>query len=290
MQGVSHRYGAQVALSALNLAVAPGGIIALLGPNGAGKTTAISLLLGLLSPTQGRVRVFGHDPKSLAARLRTGSMLQLSGVPETLKVSEHIELFRAYYPSPLPLATIVEMAGLAGLERRLYGQLSGGQRQRLHLALAIAGNPELLCLDEPTTGLDVSARRQLWETIRAFAERGRTVMLTTHNLEEADALAERILVLRQGRLIADSSPAQIKAMVAGQQIRLRTKLSPEAVRAMAGVVSIKGQNGRLTILASRAEPIVRELLISDPEACQLEVTSASLEDAFLALTQERQAA
>jgi ABC-2 type transport system ATP-binding protein len=236
------------------------------------------------------VTVFGKDAKHLQSRMRLGTMLQVSGVPETLKVKEHIDLFRAYYPAPLPFRDIIHFAGLEGLENRLYSKLSGGQRQRLHLALAIAGNPELLFLDEPTTGLDVTARRSLWQHIRQFAEAGRTVMLTTHHLEEADHLAQRILVLRQGQLIADGSPSDIKTMVAGKQIRLRTALTPAAIQTITDVVSVEQQGELLTILTNRAEPVVREILNRDETACELEVSSASLEEAFLSLTQERQRA
>jgi ABC-2 type transport system ATP-binding protein len=290
LQAVSHSYGSTKALNALSFDIMPGGIIALLGPNGAGKTTAINLLLGLLTPDQGRVTLFGQDAKHPQSRTRVGTMLQLSGVPETLKVKEHIDLFRAYYPAPLPFQDIIQFAGLEGLEDRLYSKLSGGQRQRLHLALAIAGNPELLFLDEPTTGLDVTARRSLWTHIRQFANAGRTVLLTTHHLEEADHLAQRILVLRQGQLIADGSPSEIKTMVAGKQIRLRTTLTQATIKTMADVVSVEQQGELVTILTNRAEPVVREILIRDETASELEVSSASLEEAFLSLTQERQRA
>jgi ABC-2 type transport system ATP-binding protein len=210
LQYVTKNYGPVRALQGISLAIEPGEIVALLGPNGAGKTTAVRILLGLAEPTTGRAAVFGHHPASQFARVRRGAVLQVAKVPETLRVREHIELFSAYYPSPLPLAQTIQAAGLKGIENRLFGELSGGQKQRVLFALAICGNPQLLFLDEPTVGLDVEARRGLWRGIRAFAARGGSVLLTTHYLEEADALASRIAVIAQGRIVAQGSPAEIK--------------------------------------------------------------------------------
>jgi len=207
---VSKNYGPVVALRGIDLTIEPGEIVALLGPNGAGKTTAVRILLGLTEPSSGRATVFGHHPRSLEARIRRGAMLQVAKVPETVRVREHIELFSAYYPKPLPVAQTIEAAGLIGLEKRLFGELSGGQKQRVLFALAVCGNPELLFLDEPTVGLDVEARRGLWRRIREFAARGGSVLLTTHYLEEADALAHRIAVIAQGRIAAQGTPAEIK--------------------------------------------------------------------------------
>src|SRR5436305_1471950 len=161
------RYGAVTALAGIDFAVHPGEVVALLGPNGAGKTTAVQLLLGLIRPSGGEVRLFDQDPRSTAARVRVGAMLQISKVPETLKVREHVELVSSYYPHPLPAAEVMAAAGLEGLENRLFGKLSGGQRQRVLFALALCGDPDLLFLDEPTVGLDVEARRAFWEQIRA---------------------------------------------------------------------------------------------------------------------------
>jgi ABC-2 type transport system ATP-binding protein len=204
-------YGALCALQNVSLSVQPGEVVAVLGPNGAGKTTAIRLLLGLTEPTTGSAKLFGLPPHHRAARQRTGVMLQTGGVPATLRVREHIELFSAYYPRPLPVAETIELAGLTGLEHRPYGQLSGGQQQRLLFALALCGRPDLLFLDEPTTGLDPQSRRTLWARIRSLAAGGAAVLLTTHYLEEAAALATRILLLRQGQVVAEGSPAELQA-------------------------------------------------------------------------------
>jgi ABC-2 type transport system ATP-binding protein len=208
---VTKRYGNIDALRGVNLTIQPGELLALLGPNGAGKTTAVRILLGLTQPDSGHATIFGRDPGSQAAKLRRGALLQVAKVPETLKVREHIELFSSYYPKPLVLADTLDAAGLTGIENRLFGDLSGGQKQRVLFALALCGNPDLLFLDEPTVGLDVEARRGLWTRIRAFVARGGSVLLTTHYLEEAEALANRIAVINQGRIVALGSPAEIKA-------------------------------------------------------------------------------
>src|SRR6187549_1984708 len=218
------RYGPVTALAGVDFAVRPGEVVALLGPNGAGKTTAVHLLLGLIRPSAGEATLFGLDPKSAEARMRTGVMLQISKVPETLKVREHVDLISSYYPRPLPRQEVMAAAGLTGLEERLFGKLSGGQRQRLLFALALCGDPSLMFLDEPTVGLDVESRRVLWSVIEEKAVQGRSVLLTTHYLEEADALADRIVLIDRGRVIAEGTPAEIKARAANRKVRCRTVL------------------------------------------------------------------
>jgi ABC-2 type transport system ATP-binding protein len=279
------RYGAVTALAGIDFAVRPGEVVALLGPNGAGKTTAVQLLLGLARVSAGEARLFGVEPRRLAARLRTGAMLQVSKVPETLKVREHIDLVSSYYSRPLPRREVVAAAGLEGIEDRLFGKLSGGQRQRVLFALALCGDPDLMFLDEPTVGLDVEARRAFWAVIAAKAAQGRSVLLTTHYLEEADALADRIVMIGHGRVIAEGTPAEIKARVVGRKIRCRTSLPLAEVAALAGVRDAR-RDGELTeLLASEAERAVFELLSSDPHLSALEVRGADLEEAFLSLTQ-----
>ena len=285
LRGVTKKYGAVSALNKVDFSVRRGEIVALLGPNGAGKTTAVRLLLGLTAPTEGTVSVFGGDPRNPENRLQTGAMLQVGRVPETLKVREHIDMFSSYYPNPLPLEEVLEAAGLKGLESKPFGELSGGQRQRALFALAICGNPDLLFLDEPTVGLDVEARRLLWDEIRKLVARGKTVLLTTHYLQEADALANRIVVINRGEIVAQGSPADIKAQTAGRKIRCVSRIPLEEVRGMAGVLDAKQDREAIEISVSHAEPVLRELLARDLTLSDLEVASAGLEEAFLALTQ-----
>ncbi len=229
LAGVTKRYNNGVlALDTFSLALHQGEIVALLGPNGAGKSTAIKLLMGLAAPSDGQVRIFGQNPRHNTNRLRTGVMLQVGKAPETLRVREHLDLFRGYYPAPLPLAELTRIAGLAGLEDRLFGQLSGGQKQRVLFALALAGDPDLIFLDEPTVGLDIEARRILWTEIRGLAARGKTVLLTTHYLEEADALASRIAVINHGRLVCQGTPSEVKGYAAGGNPGLTTEPMPHA--------------------------------------------------------------
>jgi ABC-2 type transport system ATP-binding protein len=212
--GLSKVYGNLTALNDVSFTVKRGEILGLLGPNGAGKTTAVRILLGLARADSGTAAVFGHPPASQEAKLRRGAVLQVAKVPETLRVCEHIELFSSYYPNPLPFSETVAAAGLGGIENRLFGDLSGGQKQRVLFALALCGNPGLLFLDEPAVGLDVEARRALWGRIRAFVARGGSVLLTTHYLDEADALAHRVAVIDRGRIVAQGSPAEIKTRTA----------------------------------------------------------------------------
>src|SRR3984885_8838523 len=281
---LTKRYGATTALDNLTLALRPGEVVALLGPNGAGKSTAVKLLLGLIAPTSGTARVFGSNPREATTRTRVGAMLQVARVTETLRVREHLDLFRSYYPNPLPIAEILRIAQLQGIEDRFFGQLSGGQKQRVLFALAICGNPDLIFLDEPTVGLDIESRRALWQQIRNFSAQGKTVLLTTHYLEEADALAHRIIVINKGRVISEGTPAEIKRNSGGRRIRCNTSLSVAVLQSLDSVTNVE-QNGEATIVtATHAENVVREMLRRDETLNGLEIASPALEDAFLALT------
>ncbi len=281
---VTRRYGKVTALDGFSLELYPGEVVALLGPNGAGKTTAVRLLLGLLSPHAGQVRVLGGDPREELTRTRMGAMLQVSRVPEMLRVREHIDLFRSYFPNPLSAAEIVHMAQLEGLESRLFGKLSGGQKQRVLFGLALCGNPDLVFLDEPTVGMDIESRRALWDRIRALSAAGKAVLLTTHYLEEADMLASRIVVIRDGKDVAHGTPAQIKHQTGGRRIRCVTRLDAGWVSALPGVVTVAQDREALLVQTETPEPVLREMLAADTSLHGLEVTTAGLEDAFLSIT------
>jgi ABC-2 type transport system ATP-binding protein len=287
LDGVTKKYGSVTALAGLSMKLYPGEIVALLGANGAGKSTSVRLLLGLSSPTSGTARIFGRDPRAAASRTRIGAMLQVASVPKTLKVREHIDLFRSYYPNPLSVAEIVRVAQLEGIEDRLFEHLSGGQRQRLLFGLAICGDPELIFLDEPTVGMDIEARRGLWRQIRTLAAQGKTILMTTHYLEEADTLASRILVVDKGRIVAEGTPAEIKSRTASRRINCKTALSTAQLWAFPGVIDVRQDERGTTISAGHAESVVRQMLAYDATLSGLEIVSPGLEEAFLALTTQR---
>ena len=284
--GACKRYGKLLALDCVDLDVRRGQVLALLGPNGAGKTTAISLLLGLLDPDAGSATVFGEKPRELAARRRIGAMLQTTAVPDTLQVGELIALFRSYYPQPRTVADIAALAGVDDLLRRRYGKLSGGQQRRVQFALAIAGRVEVLFLDEPTTGLDIDARTTMWKTIRTLVAEGCAVVLTTHYLEEAEALADRVAVLARGRIVADGSVAQLRARVSQRRIRCTSAMDAAAVARWPNVHSAARDGERLEIVAGNAETVVRRLLAEDVALSDLEVQRAGLTEAFIEITRE----
>jgi ABC-2 type transport system ATP-binding protein len=285
LQRVSKTFGHVQALRNLDFSVRAGELLALLGPNGAGKTTAVKLFLGLMRPTTGTVSVLGGNPVHAEVRTRIGAMLQVAKVPETLKVREHIDLFSSYYPRPLPQAETLAIAGLQEIKDRPFGELSGGQKQRVLFALALCGDPDILFLDEPTVGLDVEARRLLWEQIRKLVARGKTILLTTHYLEEADALADRVAVINRGEIIAEGTPSEIKAKTCGRRIRWVSSLNIETVRSFPGVAEVRRDRDAYEIRVAEAEPVLRELLLRDSTVHDIEVASAGLEEAFLALTQ-----
>jgi ABC-2 type transport system ATP-binding protein len=289
LDGVSKNYGPVKALKNVQFSVRAGELVALLGPNGAGKTTAVKLLLGLASPNAGRVSVFGGNPIQPEVRMRTGAMLQVAKVPETLRVREHLDLFSSYYLKPLPMAETLAIAGLQEIKDRKFGELSGGQRQRVLFALALCGDPDILVLDEPSVGMDVESRRALWEQIRKLVARGKTILLTTHYLPEADALADRVVVINKGEIIAEGTPAEIKSQTAGRKIRCISRVEIGTIRKMPGVLDVKSDREALEINVTEAEPVVRELLLRDTSLSGLEITSAGLEEAFLALTRENSA-
>jgi ABC-2 type transport system ATP-binding protein len=213
-------------------------------------------------------------------------MLQITRVPEMLRVREHIDLFRSYYPNPLPAAEVMRIAKLDGFANQMFGQLSGGQKQRALFGLAVCGNPDLVFLDEPTVGMDIESRRALWDEVRALSAAGKTVLLTTHYLEEADMLAHRIVVINKGRVVCEGTPSEIKHRVSGRRIRCITQLDPEFLASLPSVTDVQQDREAVVILAEHPERVVREILLRDETLHGLEVSAAALEDAFLALTSD----
>ena len=284
LHGVHKHYGAVRALDGVDLELRAGQVLALLGPNGAGKTTAISLLLGLLRADSGRVQLFGQDPQQLPARRGIGVMLQNAALPETLNVAELIRLSASYYPVPRSLAETAALAGVEDLLKRRYGKLSGGQQRRVQFALAVCGRPRLLFLDEPTVGLDLPARQQLWATVRALVTEGAAVVLTTHYLEEAERLADRVCVLLRGRIVSDGSVDELRARVVHRSIRCISALDVATLAAWPGVVQISRDGDYLQLRSDRVESVVRQLLQADPALSGLEVQPAGLGEAFTDLT------
>jgi ABC-2 type transport system ATP-binding protein len=209
LRAVSKRFGETVALDHVDLAVEAGEVVALLGPNGAGKTTALSIMLGLRRPDEGQAEIFGVDPRGPAARIAVGVTPQEAGFPPTLRVREIVDLVRAHFPFPAPTDELLERFGLAAIERRQAGGLSGGERRRLSVALAFAGEPAAVFLDEPTAGLDVESRRSVWAEIDRYSLDGGTVLLTTHYLEEAERLAEKVVLLARGRVVAEGTSDEL---------------------------------------------------------------------------------
>ncbi len=287
LENVSKRYGKVSALDGLNLSVQTGEILALLGPNGAGKTTAVSLLLNLIEADSGTVSLFGQDPQELSARQRIGVMLQSAELPETLRVSELIILTQSYYPNKRALRDVCEMAGIGDLLPRFYGKLSGGQQRRVQFALAICAKVEILFLDEPTVGLDIEAREAMWASMRKLIAEGCSIVLTTHYLEEAEALADRVMVIAQGSVIAEGSVEAIRSRVSLRRIRCVSTLSIEDIEQWPDIDSVSHDGQYLMIQTQDAEAITRRLLNADQNLAQLEIKRAGLAEAFVELTKEK---
>lgn len=281
-------FGDVVALEGADVTVRPGELIGLLGPNGAGKTTFLSLVMGLRRPTSGRVEVLGGDPRQPATRVRIGVTPQQTGLPETLRTREVIDFVASHYPDPMPRDELLERFGLGEVVAKQAGALSGGQQRRLAVALAFVGRPDLVLLDEPTTGLDVSARSALWAAIREYHGEGGTVLLTSHYLEEVQALAERVVVVDHGRILADDSLPAVLARVAMRHVSLET--TDERAEHLDGVVSHTRDGARLDLLTDDADALVREVVTSGIDFRGLEVRGASLEEAFAEMIEKEAAA
>jgi len=286
LSGVRKRFGKTVALDGLDLQVRPSELFSVLGPNGAGKSTAISLLLGLLKPDTGAARLFGLSPFRIEPRRQIGVMMQEVTLAPELLVREHIALVASYYPRPHSPAEAMELTNISSLASRPYGKLSAGQKRQVQFAMAVCGRPKLLFLDEPSVGLDIRAREMMWATLRQLVGNGSSIVLTTHYLEEAESLSNRVAVLNKGRLIASGTVNEIRALVVRKHITCSTALPPDQIAAWPDVESVTRDQQRLQISTSNSEAVVRRLLAADSNLQELEVRRAGLAEAFTELTQE----
>ncbi|WP_323959393.1 ATP-binding cassette domain-containing protein [Arthrobacter sp. JZ12] len=282
---VTKSFAGNPALDGVTLQIRAGESVGLLGPNGAGKSTLISLLAGLRRPDAGSVRLFDGDPSSPRTRLRLGITPQATAVPQNLTVGEAVRFVAGHYPDPVPAGQLLEDFGLTAIERKQCGGLSGGQQRRLLVALALVGRPELVILDEPTTGLDVDARETLWAQLREYRRSGGTLLITSHYLEEIQALANRVVVIDRGTVIADGTVDQIRSRVAVSKVSFETGLPASSFLALPGAVdAATAENGRTTVVTQDADATVRELVVGNLPFGQLEVHAATLEEAFRAIT------
>ncbi|NMM54968.1 ABC transporter ATP-binding protein [Paenibacillus aquistagni] len=283
---VVKRYGGAAAVDHMDFTFEQGKITALLGPNGAGKTTAISMILGLVRPTSGEIAVLGEPAGTASLRQRVGAMMQDVKAPDGLRVAEVLQLFRSYYANPLSLEQLLDIAGLHKEAKKRATSLSGGQRRRLAFAQCLAGNPELILLDEPTVAMDVEARERFWDTIRALAAKGRTIILTTHDLSEADAVADHIIMMAAGKVVAEGTPQELKAKSALRTITFRTNrmVVDEQFMSIPGVNKVERVGERVRLHVHHPDHVLTVLVQSEWGASDIEVTQAKLEDAFRALT------
>jgi ABC-2 type transport system ATP-binding protein len=284
IDGVVKRFGAVTAVDGLSLVIQPGEVVAFLGPNGAGKTTTVDMILGLSHPTEGSIQIFGGDARRAVALGRVAAVMQTGGLLKDFTVRETVELTASLFSPSRPVDEVLDRAGILDIGDRLVGKASGGQQQRLRFALALLPDPDLLILDEPTTGMDVQGRREFWNAIRSDAAGGRTTVFATHYLEEADAYADRIVLVRKGRIVADGTAAEIKALAAGRTVRATLERADTvALARIAGVDSVDVRGDSVLVHGSDSDEIARYLL-NHTAARDLEITSRNLEDAFIALT------
>ncbi|NJC72063.1 ABC transporter ATP-binding protein [Planosporangium thailandense] len=285
LDGVVKSFGTVTAVNGITLQIRPGEVVALLGPNGAGKTSTIDMVLGLSAPTAGQVRVYGRRPRDAVALGLVSAVMQTGGLLKDYTVEETVKLTATLFGrGGGTVDEALERAGISDIRRRLVGKCSGGQQQRLRFAMALVPNPELLILDEPTTGMDVGGRHDFWTAIREDARSGRTVIFATHYLEEADAYADRVVFVRRGEVVADGTAAEVKALASGRTVRATLPGADQAaLRALAGVDSVEVRGDTVVVHARDADAVARYLL-TRTDARDLEITSRNLEQAFLALT------
>jgi ABC-2 type transport system ATP-binding protein len=288
LTGVLKRYGTVAALDGFDLEVNRGELLALLGPNGAGKSTAISILLGLQTADQGEARLFDHPPQEIEGRRRIGVMMQEVALPGVMNSRELLEQVAGYYPLPYDVDAVIERLSLQSIASRRYDKLSGGQKRQVQFALALVGRPEVMFLDEPTVGMDVQAREALWRVIRELLHEGCSIVLTTHYLEEAEALADRVVVMARGKLVTCGTVDEIRANVSRKQVSLISRLAPDVVRAWPEVLSLAMERDRMQITTRSAEPLLQRLFREDPTLSDIEVRRAGLAEAFTELTSENQ--
>jgi ABC-2 type transport system ATP-binding protein len=289
LDAVVKRFGAVTAVDGLSLRIHPGEVVALLGPNGAGKTSTVDMLLGLSDPSQGRVRVYGRPPREAVALGLVSAVMQTGGLLKDFTVEETVKLTAVLFGRPPgEVDAALDRAGIAGIGKRLVGKCSGGQQQRLRFAMALLPDPELLILDEPTTGMDVGGRHDFWTAIRQDARSGRTVIFATHYLEEADAYADRVVVVRRGRIVADGTAAEVKALASGRTVRATWPgASRRALETLPGADSAEVRGDTVYVHARNTDAVARYLLTAT-DARDLEITSRNLEEAFLTLTADDQ--
>ncbi|EJQ53245.1 hypothetical protein IEE_00138 [Bacillus cereus BAG5X1-1] len=282
VNGVSKTFKHKKAVNNVSFHVNKGQIVALLGPNGAGKTTTISMMLGLKDPTEGNVSIFGKSPKHRDVRNSLGAMLQEVSVIDSITVEEAIELFRSYYTNPVAKETLLQLSNLESERKQRCEKLSGGQKRRLNFALALAGNPELLFLDEPTVGMDITSRKTFWETIRKLASEGKTIILTTHYLEEADALADRILLFANGKIIADGTPDEMKATISRKTISFYSKESIPMglLKELPNVTGVQSNEGRIILTTEDTDATLQAIYQKNLPVTDISVERGSLDEAF----------
>ena len=273
------------AVRGIDVSIAPGETVALLGPNGAGKSTTIDMILGLLEPDRGTVSVFGRPPSKAVDQGAVGAMLQTGAVIKDLSVRELVTMIASLYPSPLDVEEVLGLTGASEFAGQRTEKLSGGQTQRVRLAIALVSNPQLLVLDEPTVALDVEGRQTFWSTMRAFAARGKTVLFATHYLEEADAYADRAVLMAHGMIVADGPTNEIRATVGTRTIRATLPdVDVEALAALPGVSSAERRGEAMIMHCADSDVAIKALLGAHPDARDIEIAAAGLEQAFLALT------